>query len=132
MERIKRNTGRIALVAVLTVSLLGNALTAGALLRFQSMRADLLGPAAEDAFFSREIRKDLRDALAANGDTLRPALRDLASTRAAIVAAGTARPFDKAAVEAAMERFRGDADTTLRLVQDVVLVVLVARASEDG
>lgn len=131
MGRIRRNSGRIALIAVLAVSLLGNALTAGALLRFKAMRSELLGPVAEDAVFPRQIRRDLRAALAENADTLRPALRDLARARAAIVTAGTAEPFERAEVDAAMAAFRSEADDTIAQVQAVVLEVLAARAGAE-
>ncbi|MBN9886641.1 hypothetical protein [Salipiger abyssi] len=131
MGRIRRNSGRIALIAVLAVSLLGNALTAGALLRFKAMRSELLGPVAEAAVFPREVRRDLRAALAENADTLRPALHDLARARAAIISAGTAEPFDRAEVEAAMDVFRGEAEATIAQVQAVVLEVLAARAGSE-
>ncbi|MFC5736735.1 hypothetical protein [Sinirhodobacter huangdaonensis] len=125
---LKRDTGRIVLIAVLAVSLLGNALAAGAVLRFRALQTELLGPAAEQALFPRAVRRDLRAALRENAETLRPALHRLAEDRAAVVAAGAARPFDRAALDAAMVAMRAQLDTTLGAVQQVVGDRLEARA----
>lgn len=129
-ETTKRNWGRMALIGVLAVSLLGNALSLGALARLRALRTDLLGPAAERALFPREIRADLREALAGHGATLRPALRDLVAARAAVVATGSARPFDRAATEAAMTEFRARLDQTLAQTQAVMLDALEQRRSK--
>lgn len=126
---LKRDKGRIALIAVLAVSLLGNALAAGAVLRFRALQSDLLGPSAEQAFFSRAVRRDLRAALRENADTLRPALHRLAEDRAAVVAAGMAQPFDRAALDAAMTKFRTDADAGIGVLQQVIGDRLEARAA---
>ena len=125
---LKRDKGRIALIAVLAVSLLGNALAAGAVLRFRALQSELLGPAAEQALFPRAVRRDLRAALRETAETLRPALHRLAEDRAAVVAAGAARPFDRAALDAAMVAMRAQLDTTLGAVQQVVGDRLEARA----
>jgi uncharacterized membrane protein len=124
----ERDTGRIVLIAALAVSLLGNALAAGAVLRFRALQTELLGPAAEQALFPRAVRRDLRAALRENAETLRPALHRLAEDRAAVVAAGAARPFDRAALDAAMVAMRAQLDTTLGAVQQVVGDRLEARA----
>lgn len=128
---LKRDTGRIVLIAVLAVSLLGNALAAGAVLRFRALQTELLGPAAEQARFPRPVRRDLRAALRENAETLRPALHRLAEDRAAVVAAGAARPFDRAALDAAMVAMRAQLDTTLGAVQQVVGDRLEARAKSE-
>ncbi|RLL65122.1 hypothetical protein [Paenirhodobacter hankyongi] len=125
---LKRDKGRIALIAVLAVSLLGNALAAGAVLRFRALQSELLGPAAEQALFPRAVRRDLRAALRENAETLRPALHRLAEDRAAVVAASTAQPFDRAALDAAMVAMRAQLDTTLGAVQQVIGDRLEARA----
>lgn len=125
---LKHDRGRIVLIAVLAVSLLGNALAAGAVLRFRALQTELLGPAAEQARFPRAVRRDLRAALRENAETLRPALHRLAEDRAAVVAAGAARPFDRAALDAAMVAMRAQLDTTLGAVQQVVGDRLEARA----
>lgn len=124
----EHDTGRIVLIAALAVSLLGNALAAGAVLRFRALQTELLGPAAEQALFPRAVRRDLRAALRENAETLRPALHRLAEDRAAVVAAGAARPFDRAALDAAMVAMRAQLDTTLGAVQQVVGDRLEARA----
>lgn len=129
MEK-KRDKGRIALIAVLAVSLLGNALAAGAVLRFRALQGDLLGPAAAQAFFPREVRRDLRAALRDHAESLRPALHRLAEDRAAVVAAGMARPFDRAALDVAMTRFRTDADAGIAALQAVIGDTLEARAAD--
>ncbi len=129
MER-KRNTGRIVLISVLAVSLLGNALAFGAVIRFRALQSDLLGPAAEQAFFPRDVRRDLRAALKENAAELRPALHQLAEDRAAVVAAGTARPFDRAALDSAMETFRADVDAGIVALQKVIGDTLEARATK--
>lgn len=127
----ERDTGRIVLIAVLAVSLLGNALAAGAVLRFRALQSELLGPAADQALFPRAARRDLRAALRENAETLRPALHRLAEDRAAVVAAGAARPFDRAALDAAMVAMRAQLDTTLGAVQQVVGDRLEARAKSE-
>ncbi|MDD8023358.1 MAG: hypothetical protein PHX82_09660 [Paracoccaceae bacterium] len=126
----KRNWGQMALIGVLAVSLLGNALSLGALARLRALRADLLGPAAQSAVFPRDIRADLRTALAAHGATLRPALHDLVAARAAVVATGSAQPFDRSATEAAMAEFRTRLDRTLDQTQAVMLDALDQRAAK--
>lgn len=126
---LKRDKGRIALIAVLAVSLLGNALAAGAVLRFRALQSELLGPAAEQALFPRAVRRDLRAALRENAETLRPALHRLAEDRAAVVAASTAQPFDRAALDAAMTKFRTDADAGIEVLQQVIGDRLEARAA---
>lgn len=117
----RRNWPRLALVAVLGLSLLGNAIALGAALRFQSVRADLLGPAAEAALFPRSYRQDFHAALSAQSPKLIPMLHALVETRARIVALGMARPFDRAAVQAEMDRFRAQTDAILAAVQATLL-----------
>ncbi|WP_339107617.1 hypothetical protein [Thioclava sp. GXIMD4216] len=112
---------RKVLICVLAVSLLGNALAIGAGLRLMSLRAQLTGPVGEAVIFPREIRRDLRDALAENRETLTPALQEVLKARARIVALGTAQPFDRAATEAAMGDFRRDLDALLDQLQPLVL-----------
>lgn len=126
----KRDTGRIALIVVLAVSLLGNAVTLGAVLRLHALRADLLGPEAAQALYPREMRQVLRDALASHADQLRPELHGIVAARAAVVAAGTARPFDRTALDAAMADLRGRIDTTLGDVQKVLGDAIEAEARD--
>jgi hypothetical protein len=116
-----RSWGRIALIAVLAVSLLGNAVSLGAAVRFRTIRAELLGPSAEAALFPRALRKEFHDALADNSDQLIPMLHALVRTRAQIVAAADIRPFDRAAVAAEMEVFNTQAAALLAQAQNVLL-----------
>lgn len=130
---IKRSDkGRIILVGVLAVSLLGNALSIGAVARFAQMRNAMLGPAGETALFPREVRQDLRDEILTRDGGLTPLLNDLAEARARVVTAGLAAPFDREALEAEMEVFRQEFDRTLEGIQSEVLEVLVRRAAEEG
>lgn len=129
-QTVKRNRGRMVLVGVLAVSLLGNALSAGALLKLRNLRQELLGPSAEQAMFPRDIRSALRTAYDDNADALRPSLHALVAARAAVVASGTARPFDRAALEADMAAFRNEMDSILTEVQTMVADTLEAEAAQ--
>lgn len=126
----RRSWGRIALVAALILSLLGNALAIGTLARLRVVRAEILGPEAASARLPEELRAELRDALRETpGQSLR-LLRDVVAARAAIVAAAEADPYDRAAAEAAMTEFRRAVDALLTEVQAVFLDRLDARAKE--
>ncbi len=131
MDRKPRAWGRIALVAVLGLSLLGNAVAVGAALRLSALRHDLLGPAADAALFPRDTRRAFREALSDHSDTLLPLLHRLAETRAGIVQAAARRPFDRAAVAAGMDRMRGETDALLAAVQAVLLDRLEAEAAKE-
>lgn len=127
----RRNLGRIALVAVLGLSLFGNALTLGALLRLDALRHDLLGPAAAEARYPLQTARALRRALIAHEDDLRPLFHATAEARARVVAAAAARPFDRRRVEAEMTTLRGTLDGLVRGIQAVVIDELQARAQTD-
>ncbi|WP_172330205.1 periplasmic heavy metal sensor [Mangrovicoccus sp. HB161399] len=128
--RLRR--GRLVLVCVLVLSLLGNAVTLGAVLRFRSLQSELLGDAGTAAFYPPPVRRALRDALGAQRDSLMPLLHAAAEARAGVVAAGTAEPFDRAATEAAMASFRASVDALLEGAQHMVLDTLEAEAAKDG
>jgi hypothetical protein len=127
-----RSWGRIALIAVLVLSLLGNAVALGALLRFRTVRAEILGPQAELVVLPAEIRQELRAALRAEARQMAPLLRDILQARVAMVRAATARPYDRAATEAAMEDFRQSLGLLLAEVQVVFLDRLDAIAAKDN
>lgn len=127
--RRRRDAGRMILIAVLAVSLAGNALAIGAVARFQSLRHEVLGGAAETALFPRPERRALLAAVRAQSDTLRPELEALVASRVRVVEAGLARPFDRAALDAAMAGFRMAADDMLIALQGVIADTLEARAS---
>jgi uncharacterized membrane protein len=117
----RRSWGRIALIAVLLLSLVGNALAVGALIRFREVRAELLGDQSEFTRLPPEVRQELGDALRTNARSLRPLLRDVLRARIAMTEAAMARPYNRAATEAAMEDFRRDLDLLLVEVQIVFL-----------
>ena len=71
----------------------------------------------------------LLSAVHEQADVLRPELRALVEARVAVVEAGKARPFDRAALETAMTGFRAAADRMLVSVQKVIADTLEARAS---
>lgn len=124
----RRNWERITLVSVLVLSLIGNAVALGAALRLRNLRTELLGPQAEAAFYPREIRVALRDAIASNKDALLPKLHEIARMRAQIVAHSMDRPFDRAGLEAEMTALRNEAAALLAQTQGIVLDTLEAQA----
>lgn len=127
--RRRRDRGRMILIGVLAVSLAGNALALGAAARFMTLRHEVLGGVAGEAVFPRPERRALLSAVHEQADVLRPELRALVEARVAVVEAGTARPFDRAALETAMTGFRAAADRMLVSVQKVIADTLEARAS---
>ena len=126
----RRSWGRVALVAALVLSLFLNAVAMGAWLRFREAREGLLGPEAAAARLPDDLRADLRQALRAESDSVRPLLRDVVRARAAIVTAARAEPYDRSAAEAAMNDFRASVDALLAEVQLVFLDQLDARAEK--
>lgn len=128
-KRPRRDRSRLILIAVLAISLAGNALAIGAVARFQNLRHDLLDGSEMNALFPRPERRALLDAMRENADQLRPELRSLVEARAGVVAAGMARPFDRGALDAAMAEFRTEADRLLNSLQQVIGDTLEARAT---
>jgi hypothetical protein len=128
----RRDRGRILLLSVLLLSLLLNAVAAGAALRAYRLRQDILGPETAAALFPRDYRREIGRAIAASDGAVKTAIRATVSARARVVQTGTARPFDRAATEAAMAELRRSADTALTLAQSVVLDALTAKAARDG
>lgn len=127
----RRDGGRILLIAVLAVSLLLNALAAGAALRAYRLRSEILGPDVATALFPREVRRDIARAVAARGEPLKTAVRSVVEARKTVVAAAIARPFDRAATETAMAELRIRADAALAEAQGVVLDALTERAARE-
>lgn len=126
----RRNRGRLILVGALALSLLGNAVTVGAVLQFNRMRHALLGPEAQSAIFPREYRRDLNAALKAHDDALRADLATIVAARSALVETAMARPFDRASTEAAMTLFRDRVTSTIANVQAVLLDALEERGRQ--
>lgn len=117
----RRNPGRLVLVVLLVVSLLGNALTIGALLRLDQIRRDLMGPAADSGHYPLQLARQLQGALIEHDQTLRPLFHAVATARAQVVAAAQSKPFDRAVTEAEMAELRLAVDALLRGIQSVVL-----------
>lgn len=124
----RRNWGRIALVSVLALSLLGNAVTLGAALRLRHLREELLGPQAQAAVYPPQTRKALRAAFGANKDRLLPQLHALVALRAQIVADAQQRPFDRLRLEAEMTALREQATDLFLQAQGLYLDTLEAEA----
>lgn len=125
-----RSWGRIVLIVVLVLSLMGNALALGALYRLREARSAFMGPEAAAARLPDDLRRDLRRALRAEGRELLPLLRQMGSARAAIIATLSADPFDRAAADAAMTRYRTALDALLDRAQVVVLDRMETRSND--
>ncbi|SIN86510.1 periplasmic heavy metal sensor [Vannielia litorea] len=126
----RRNWGRIALITVLAVSLFGNAVTLGAVMKIRANRIALAGEGAEITRFPRPLRRSLNTALRDNAASLRPGLRRLAEARRTMVETGTARPFDREATEAAIAAFRAEAAAVLVELEPILLDTLEREARE--
>lgn len=127
-RRTRRNSGRLILIGVLAVSLMGNAVAVGAVLKFGQMRHALLAPDAGSALFPRSYRREFSAALAAHQPEIRAHLQDLVAARSQIVENGMARPFDRANTQAAMDVFRDKATAAFADVQSILLDALEERA----
>lgn len=115
-----------ALVVVLAVSLLGNALAVGAGIRFYHTRQAMLGDSG-GVTLPRPIRRELVAALVAHKADLRPALQAVRDARRAAVEAATATPYDAASASAALDALRAAVDQLMQKGQAVVLERLAAR-----
>ena len=117
----RRSWGRIALVVALALSLMGNALALGAWARLREMRAGIFGADVAQVALPADLRQDLINAIRSNARSLVPELQALSQTRRELIAAATARPYDRAATEMAMQAFRTAVDALLLAVQPIVL-----------
>jgi uncharacterized membrane protein len=117
----RRSWGRIALICALILSLFGNAVALGAWVRLREARSELFGSVAAGARLPDDLRAELRLALRAEAQSLRPFLQDLAQSRSGVVTAVTARPFMRADAAAAMDTFRDDASALLIEIQRIML-----------
>lgn len=128
---MKRDRGRMVLIGLLALSLLGNALSIGAVAKLRSLRSELAGSVIAPPVFPRAERRALRDAIRQNADQVQPAFQALIAARAAVVEAGTARPFDRATLDAAMAQFGTRIDETLGVLQPIIADTLQATADGD-
>lgn len=120
---------RVIFWVVVAASLLANAAVLGLFLRAGEMRGVLNGGGGGFANLPPEIRQELRDVLRDNRGTLRGPLRELGLARRAMFDAASARPYDRTAVEAAMERVRA-ASADLQLAGQELMLMAFDRAAE--
>lgn len=118
---------RVLFWMVVAASLLANAVVLGLWLRTSAMRDEIGGTAFRD--LPRAARLEARRALVENREGLRAAITRLGEARRAMFAAAEARPYDRAAVEAAMLGVR-DATDALQAEGQKALLVAFDRAAE--
>lgn len=117
----RRSWGRITLIAALLASLLFNAMAVGVWLRFREVRDIFMGETSAVNVLPRDLRLQLREAVAAKADLLLPLVHDLGDARAAVFAAATATPYDRVTTEATMNEFRTRLDALLLAVTPILL-----------
>jgi uncharacterized membrane protein len=120
---------RVIFWVVVAASLLANAVVLGLFLRFGEMRGLMNGGGGGFADLPPEIRQEFRAVLRDNRGALRASLRELGQARRAMFDAAAARPYDRAAVEAAMERVRV-ASAALQVAGQEVLLKAFDRAAD--
>jgi uncharacterized membrane protein len=97
---------RVIFWVVVAASLLVNAVVLGVFLRAGEMRGIINGGGGGFANLPPEVKQEFRAVLRENRGALQGPLRDLGQARRAMFDAAAARPYDRAAVQAAMERVR--------------------------
>jgi Spy/CpxP family protein refolding chaperone len=97
---------RVLFWIVVCASLLANAVVLGMAWRAGELRQIANGGTAGFADLPAPIRAEFRDVLKENRAALTAPLADLGEARRDMFDAAAARPYDRAAVEAAMERVR--------------------------
>jgi uncharacterized membrane protein len=118
---------RVLFWLVIGASLLINAVVLGLWLRGSALRDEIGGTAFRD--LPRAVRVEARRAIVENRAALRAALLEVGEARRAMFAAAEARPYDSAAVAAAMERVR-DATSALQEEGQKVLLRAFDKAAE--
>ena len=111
---------RIAFWAVVAASLLANAVVLGLFLRFGELRGVIKGGGGFTNL-PAPIKQEFRTVLRENPQAYRKLLRELADARSAMFDAGAARPYEHAAVQAAMERVRA-ASADLQMAGQALLL----------
>lgn len=126
----RMSRGRIILIGILGISLLGNAVALGAAWRFQQVRVELMGTDTEALpAFPSDLRRALRHKFQDNQDLLSPKISAVVDARRMVVETSTSAHFDKEAIEAAMADFRQALDEAARFSQSLILEVIEERAS---
>jgi uncharacterized membrane protein len=116
---------------VVGASLLANAVVLGLLLRLGELRDIANGGSAGFAGLPAGTRAEVREALGANREALAGPLAALGEARRAMFAAAAARPFDRAALDAAMAKVR-DATLDLQEAAHAVMLDAYAGAAAEG
>jgi uncharacterized membrane protein len=119
-------TGRVILIAVLALSLLGNALALGAGLRFVQLRHALMGESASTSL-SIPMRRELIAILADHKADLAPALQAMQTARLNAVEAISAKDYDPEATKAALDALRQSVTGLMEQAQVAVLDGLAKR-----
>jgi uncharacterized membrane protein len=97
---------RVVFWIIVCGSLLANAVVLGFAWRASELREIANGGTGGFADLPQDIRAEFRDILRQNRDELLAPLAELGKARREMFAAAAARPYDRAAVEAAMARVR--------------------------
>jgi uncharacterized membrane protein len=97
---------RVLFWLVVAASLLANAVVLGIFLRFGELRNIANGGGGGFANLPPPIKQEFNAVLRENRESYRAPLRALGAARRAMFAAAAARPYDRTAVQAAMERVR--------------------------
>jgi Spy/CpxP family protein refolding chaperone len=105
---------RVLFWLIVCASLLANAVVLGLAWRAGELREIANGGTAGFADLPQPIRAEFRSVLKENRAALAAPLADLGKARRDMFEAAAARPYDRAAVEAAMARVRA-ASTTLQV-----------------
>jgi uncharacterized membrane protein len=121
---------RVIMWMVVGASLLANAIVFGLYLRFEDVRSTLNGGGGGFTDLPRPVRDEFRAALRDNPAALQQALRDLGQARRDMFLAAAARPYDRAAVEVAMERVR-IASAALQVAGQEMLLQAFEKAARD-
>jgi uncharacterized membrane protein len=121
---------RVLFWMVVAASLLANAIVLGLVLRFGEMRGAMNGGGGGFADLPPDIRQEFREVMRDNRGTLRGPMRELGQARRAMFEAARARPYDHAAVVAAMERVRAASAAVQVAGQDLLLQAFDNAAAE--
>jgi uncharacterized membrane protein len=120
---------RVLFWVVVAASLLANAVVLGLFLRAGEIRGVINGGGGGFANLPPEIKQEFRQVLRDNRGTLREPLRELGQARRAMFDAAAARPYDRAAVEAAMGRVRR-ASADLQVAGQALMLMAFDQAAE--
>lgn len=118
--------------ALLAGSLLANAVALGLFLRLGGMREAFAGGGGGFQALPAGIRSEFRGGLRERRAELLALLSDLGAARQEMFAAGAARPYDRARVEAAMARVREASAKLQAAGQDLLLQSFDRAAGEGG